>query len=84
MIIKSASIEYRHLENLILFCYFVQVQTDFQPCAENKFITTIVDADSINHIVVFLTGTQAFHPGTGGLGIILLNYSNPTSCFAFI
>lgn len=43
------------------------VQTDFQQCDQTKFATTITDADSINHVVVFLTGVQSFPHGTGGL-----------------
>nr|CAD7260789.1 unnamed protein product [Timema shepardi] len=42
-------------------------QTDFQQVGETQFLTTILDADSINHIVVFMTGTQPFPPDTGGL-----------------
>ncbi|XP_044262530.1 protein OPI10 homolog [Tribolium madens] len=42
------------------------VQTEFQPISETQFITTIPDADSINHIVVFLTGAIPFPEGTAG------------------
>ncbi|KAL0128372.1 hypothetical protein PUN28_003574 [Cardiocondyla obscurior] len=42
------------------------VQTDFQQVGENQFLITIPDADNINHIVVFLTGTISFPDGTGG------------------
>ncbi|XP_054712745.1 protein OPI10 homolog [Uloborus diversus] len=42
------------------------VQTDFQPIDSTKFATNIVDADNINHIVVFLTGAQPFPEGLGG------------------
>lgn len=43
-----------------------QVQTDFQQLTETQFITTILDADNINHIVVFLTGAVGFPEGTAG------------------
>lgn len=42
------------------------VQTDFQAVDQNKFILNIPDPDSINHIVVFMTGTQPFPDGLGG------------------
>ena len=42
------------------------VQTDFQNIDSSKFLTNIPDADSINHIVVFLTGAQPFPDGLGG------------------
>ncbi|GIY03855.1 protein OPI10 homolog [Caerostris darwini] len=42
------------------------VQTEFQPLDETKFVTNIVDADAVNHIVVFLTGAQPFPEGFGG------------------
>ncbi|CAL7942732.1 unnamed protein product [Xylocopa violacea] len=44
------------------------VQTDFQQIGENQFLITVPDADNINHIVVFLTGTIPFPDGTGGAG----------------
>jgi hypothetical protein len=50
--------------NKILF----QVQTEFQPISEVQFVATIPDADSINHIVVFLTGAIPFPEGTAGQG----------------
>ncbi|GLH08295.1 hypothetical protein R5R35_002534 [Gryllus longicercus] len=43
------------------------VQTDFEQVSPTRCVSTIVDADSINHIVVFLTGIQPFPEGTGGL-----------------
>ncbi|KFM59603.1 hypothetical protein X975_24179, partial [Stegodyphus mimosarum] len=42
------------------------VQTDFQSIDATKFVTHILDADNINHIVVFLTGSQPFPDGVGG------------------
>lgn len=42
------------------------VQTDFQQVDENQFLITISDADNINHIVVFLTGSIPFSDGMGG------------------
>lgn len=42
------------------------VQTDFQQLSETQFLITIPDADNINHIVVFLTGTIPFPEGMGG------------------
>ncbi|CAL1284275.1 unnamed protein product [Larinioides sclopetarius] len=45
---------------------FFQVQTDFQALDNTKFVTNIVDADNVNHLVVFLTGAQPFPDGYGG------------------
>ncbi|XP_012270583.1 protein OPI10 homolog [Orussus abietinus] len=42
------------------------VQTDFQQVGETQFLITVPDADNINHIVLFLTGTIPFPDGTGG------------------
>ncbi|XP_066601430.1 protein OPI10 homolog [Prorops nasuta] len=42
------------------------VQTDFQQIGENQFLITVPDADNINHIVLFLTGTIPFPDGVGG------------------
>lgn len=39
------------------------VQTDFQQVDINKWLITIPNVDSINHIVVFMTGTQPLQPG---------------------
>lgn len=42
------------------------VQTEFQQLDESKFLVTIPDAATINHIVVFLTGAQPFPDLIGG------------------
>ncbi|XP_045465889.1 protein OPI10 homolog [Harmonia axyridis] len=42
------------------------VQTEFQPISHSQFLTTIPDADNINHVVVFLTGISPFPEGTAG------------------
>ncbi|XP_076048387.1 protein OPI10 homolog [Oratosquilla oratoria] len=42
------------------------VQTNFEQVAETKFLITIMEADAINHIVVFLTGATPFPEGLGG------------------
>ncbi|KAJ8951467.1 hypothetical protein NQ318_000161 [Aromia moschata] len=42
------------------------VQTEFQQISPTQFVTTINDADNINHIVVFLTGAVPFPEGTAG------------------
>lgn len=39
----------------------------FEQVGVSQFLTTIHDADNINHIVVFMTGTVPFPQGTGGL-----------------
>ncbi|GLV44074.1 uncharacterized protein CBL_12630 [Carabus blaptoides fortunei] len=43
------------------------VQTDFQQISESQFLNTILDADNINHIVIFLTGLAPLPEGTAGL-----------------
>nr|CAG4646558.1 EOG090X0D82 [Macrothrix elegans] len=42
------------------------VQTDFTQVSDTQFVVTIPDADNINHLVVFLTGTLPFPEGFGG------------------
>ncbi|CAG0901869.1 unnamed protein product, partial [Cyprideis torosa] len=44
------------------------VQTDFQRVDETHFMMNIHDADSINHVVVFLTGAEPLPEGFGGSG----------------
>ena len=41
-------------------------QLDFQNVDTNKFLLTIPDADTINHIVVFMTGASPLPPALGG------------------
>ncbi|KAG6462121.1 protein OPI10 homolog isoform X2 [Manduca sexta] len=43
------------------------VQTDFTPLSETRFLVTITEADSINHVAVFLTGAAPLPPGTAGM-----------------
>lgn len=50
-----------------MVCFHVfQVQTDYEQVTQNQFLFNIVDADSINHVVVFLTGQTPFPDGYGG------------------
>ena len=51
-----------------LICFVFQVQTDFSVVDMNKFLITIQNADDINHVVVFMTGSQPFPEGMGGSG----------------
>lgn len=53
------------------------VQTDFQQIGETQFLITVPDADNINHIVVFLTGTIPFPDGTGGA--VYFSWPDPTA-----
>ncbi|XP_055703712.1 protein OPI10 homolog [Phlebotomus papatasi] len=41
-------------------------QTDFQQVGQSQFLFNIADADNLNHIVVFLTGTVALPDGMAG------------------
>lgn len=44
-----------------------QVQTDFTQLSETQFLVTIPEADSINHVVLFLTGSVPLPAGTVGM-----------------
>lgn len=52
---------------LIRLGYF-QVQTDFQQISDAQFVINIAEADNVNHVVVFLTGTTPFPEGMAGAG----------------
>jgi hypothetical protein len=52
-------------------------QADFQCLDTNKFLLTIPEADSINHVVVFMTGITPFPPGMGGS--VYFSWPDPTS-----
>lgn len=42
------------------------VQTDFQRITDVQFLINIPEADNVNHVVVFLTGTVPFPEGMAG------------------
>lgn len=42
------------------------VQTDFQQITDTQFLINIPEADNVNHVVVFLTGTTPFPEGMAG------------------
>lgn len=46
----------------------IQVQTNFTQVDPTHFVINIPEADSINHLVVFLTGAIPFPDGFGGSG----------------
>lgn len=52
-------------------------QVDFQNVEANKFLITLPDADTINHIVVFMTGTLPFPPAMGGS--VYFSWPDPNS-----
>lgn len=44
-----------------------QVQTNFEQVGERQFLSVIVDADNVNHVVIFMTGQIPFPEGSAGL-----------------
>ncbi|XP_058800818.1 protein OPI10 homolog [Phymastichus coffea] len=53
------------------------VQTDFAQITDHHFLITVPDADNINHVVVFLTGTVPFAEGMGGA--VYFSWPDPNS-----
>lgn len=53
------------------------VQTDFTPLSETQFLSTITEADTINHLVVFLTGVAPLPPGT--VGMVYWSWPDPAA-----
>ncbi|XP_077297197.1 protein OPI10 homolog isoform X2 [Arctopsyche grandis] len=53
------------------------VQTDFSLVGESQFLTTITDVDSINHIVIFLTGAIPLPEGT--VGMVYFSWPDPNA-----
>lgn len=53
------------------------VQTNYDMVGEKQFLITIPDADTINHVVVFLTGAVAFPEGYSGL--VYFSWPDPNS-----
>lgn len=51
---------------LQLVCLSMQVNTNVQQAGDNTFLLAIDGAESINHVVVFLTGQVPFSQGFGG------------------
>lgn len=47
-------------------CVCVQVNTNVEQVDANSFVLALEEADSINHVVVFLTGQVPFSQGFGG------------------
>lgn len=47
---------------------FLQVQADFATLDATHVATTLADADSINHLCVFMTGAMPLPDGFGGAG----------------
>jgi hypothetical protein len=44
----------------------LQVQTDAQQVGPTQIVFNLPDAETIHHIVIFLTGAQPFQDNTGG------------------
>ena len=40
---------------------------------ETRFVTTVAEADKVNHLVVFMTGSTPFPDGLGGAGKLYNN-----------
>lgn len=53
------------------------VQTNYELVSENRFLFTIPEADTINHVAVFMTGTTPFPEGMGGM--VYFNWPEPDS-----
>ncbi|CAH4035249.1 protein OPI10 homolog [Pieris rapae] len=53
------------------------VQTDFTLVSETSLVTTILDVDSINHAVVFLTGTTPLPAGS--VAIVYWSWPDPNA-----
>lgn len=62
--------------------FILQPQTNFQQIGESQFLINVPDANNVNHIAVFLTGTVPFPDGMAGAGkrsyFILLQLKNMT------
>lgn len=52
-------------------------QTDFQQVGEKQFLITIPDADDINHVAVFMTGTIPFPEGMSAL--VFFSWPDPNA-----
>uniref|UniRef100_A0A914CMI7 Hikeshi-like domain-containing protein n=1 Tax=Acrobeloides nanus TaxID=290746 RepID=A0A914CMI7_9BILA len=53
------------------------IQTDFIQAGETEFVIEISNADTINHVVVFLTGVQPFPDHLGGS--VYIRWPNPAT-----
>lgn len=56
------------LTNKLTIHFYLQVQSEVQQINETHFVFNVEDADSINHIAIFLTGQTPFPDGYGGAG----------------
>lgn len=65
-LVSSRKTHYQQHPHQHLLRSFVQVQTDFQQVGDSQFLINIPEADHINHIVVFLTGTMPLPLGMAG------------------